>query len=86
MRFGHLKEVRVKVGSKQGRIDWMTEKKAIEIERSGNPRDIRWACLKLKASRKRYKILRVPDWHVDMAREIASKVSSSITVQNLSGD
>jgi len=80
------KEVLVRVGRKQGRIDQMTKMKAIEIERSGNPKYIRWACLKLKASRKRYKILRFPDWHVDMAREIASKVSSSITVQNLSGD
>jgi len=80
------KEVLVRVGRRQGRIDQMTEMKAIEIERSGNPRDIRWACLKLKASRKRYKILRVPDWHVEMARQIASKVSPSIIVQNLSGD
>jgi len=80
------KEVLVRVGRRQGRIDQMTEMKAIEIERSGNPKDIRWACLKLKASRKRYKILRVPDWHVEMARQIASKVSPSIIVQNLSGD
>jgi len=80
------KEVSVRVGRKRGRIDQMTEKKAIEIERSGDPDKILWACRKLKATRKRYKILRVPDWHVEMAREIVSKVSSSITVQNLSGD
>lgn len=80
------KEVSVKVGRRRGRIDRMTEMKAIEIERSGDPDKIRWACRKLKASRKRYKILRVPDWDVEMARQIASKVSSSITVQNLSGD
>jgi len=80
------KEVSVRVGRRRGRIDQMTEKKAIEIERSGDPDKILWACRKLKATRKRYKILRVPDWHVEMAREIASKVSSSITVQNLSGD
>ena len=79
------KEVFVRVGRRRGRIDRMTEKKAIEIERSGDPKKIRWACQKLKASRKRYKILRVPDWHIETARQIASKVSSSITVQNLSG-
>jgi len=79
------KEVLVRVGRKQGRIDQMTKMKAIEIERSGNPKEIRWECLKLKASRKRYKILRVPDWHVKMARKIASKVSPSIKVRNLSG-
>jgi len=64
----------------------MTEKKAIEIERSGDPDKIRWACRKLKASRKRYKILRVHDWDVEKARQIAFEVSPSIIVQNLSGD
>jgi len=76
----------VKVGRRRGRIDRMTEKKAIEIERSGDPDKIRWACRKLKASRKRYKILRVHDWDVEKARQIAFEVSPSIIVQNLSGD
>ena len=76
----------MKVGRRRGRIDRMTEKKAIEIERSGDPDKIRWACRKLKASRKRYKILRVHDWDVEKARQIAFEVSPSIIVQNLSGD
>ena len=76
----------MRVGRKRGRIDEMTEKKAIEIERSGDLDKILWACRKLKATRRRHKILRVPDWHVKKARKICSKVSSSIKVQNLSGD
>lgn len=75
----------MRVGRKRGRIDEMTEKKAIEIERSGDPNKICWACRKLKASRKRHKILRVHDWDVKKARKIASKVSPSIKVRNLSG-
>jgi len=79
------KEVFVRVGRRRGRIDRVTKKKAIEVERSGNPRKLGWACRKLKAIRKRHKILKVPYWDVKKARKIASKVSPSIKVRNLSG-
>ena len=80
------KEVPVKVGRKSGLLDLASPKKAIEIERSGDKHRLAWACKKLVASRKKIKILRVPEWHKSSARKIASKISRSITVQNLSGE
>lgn len=52
-------EVPIKVGSRMGRIDAKTRKKAIEVERGGDPKRIKWALKKLSKSRKPQKILKV---------------------------
>ena len=64
-----------------GRIDVLTPKKAIEIERSGNIQRLGWSCKKLLRSRKPHKILQVPDHHIGKAQNVCPP---SITVTNLS--
>ncbi len=64
-----------------GRIDAMTETKAIEIERSGDKKRLQHNIKKLLKSKKPHKILRVPDHHIKIAQELAPL---SITITNLS--
>jgi len=67
-------ETPVKVGRKRGRIDVITLKKAIEIERSGNADRIEWALKKLSKSRKPIKILKVNRRYIPKARSIKRKL------------
>jgi hypothetical protein len=73
------KEVPIKIGKKTRRRDVMTRKKVYEIERSGQPKRIKKALLRLQAS----KILKVPNADLSIAAEIRGE--RKITVSNLSG-
>ncbi|MCD5401665.1 hypothetical protein LR013_03645 [candidate division NPL-UPA2 bacterium] len=65
-----------------GRIDVLTQKKAVEIEGSGSLQKLEWACKKLLRSRKPHKILQVPDHHIEKAQRVCPP---TITIRNFSG-
>ena len=64
-----------------GRVDAITRKKVIEIERSGIKKRLNHSVKKLLKTRKRHKILRVPQKHLKAAQAVAPP---SVTVTNLS--
>ena len=57
---------------------------AVEIERSGNPQRIKLAIERLRESRKRRKVLRVPDPDRKKAAKIMRQEALSGSVTNLS--
>ncbi len=65
------KEVPVKFGKAQGRLDASTKRTAVEIERSGR---YTWSAKKLLGSRRPSKILRVPRNQMAQARKAVQKV------------
>ena len=74
----------VKLGSKK-RLDAINSVKAREVERSGNPKQIKKAINRLTAVKNKKKELLVPNKDLDKAKEIAEKTTKSrITIQNLS--
>ena len=77
------KEVPITIGDEIMFRDVMTPKKVYEIERSGQAERIRQALLRLQASKKPHKILKIPDRDLSKAAKIRGK--RKITVSNLSG-
>lgn len=81
-----LKKVKteVKIKSKR-RVDAVSPLKVREVERSGNPKQIKKAISRLETFKNKKKELLVPDKDLDKAKEIAEKTTKSkITIQNLS--
>jgi len=70
--------------SKGRRLDATTKIKAIEIERSGNKSGLEKAAQRLRDSRKKQKVLQVPEKDMDKAADALRKVNISGTVKNLS--
>jgi hypothetical protein len=77
-------EAPVKVGRRRGRLDANTRKKAVEIERSGDPQRIKWALQKLSKSGQPNKILKVNHRYIPLAQEIKRKLRvRGIKIKNL---
>ncbi len=68
-----------------GRLDAQTTTKAVEVERSGDPARLKLAAERLKRSRKKQKVLQVPQNDMKKAREAMIKVGVSGTIKNISG-
>ena len=68
-----------------GRLDARTKITATEIERSGTLRGLEAAARRLKRSRKRQKVLVVPQRDMDNAVAAMKKVGAGGTVKNMSG-
>lgn len=66
-------------------LDAVTAKKATEIERSGSMSSLEKAAKRLKDSRKKQKILQIPQKDMVKATEAMIKVGTSGTVKNMSG-
>jgi len=67
------------------RLDVLTNNKAYEIERTGNPNRIEKALRRLAMIRKPIKILKVPNKDLEKALRIARKKGVKVTISNLSG-
>jgi len=67
------------------RLDVLKGRKAIEVERSGDPRRIALALNRLKVKRTLKKELKVPQKDLDKAVTIAKKKNIKVTITNLSG-
>lgn len=67
------------------RLDAATSKKATEVERSGNQRNLVKAAQRLKSSRKSQKVLQVPQKDMSKAAAAMRNVGVSGTVKNMSG-
>lgn len=68
-----------------GRLDAATPGKATEVERSGTAAGLQKAARRLKRSRKKQKVLQVPNKDMDKATEAMRKEGVSGTVKNISG-
>lgn len=73
------------VETKGGRLDAATRTKAVEVERSGDPRRLRHAATKLKNSGKASKVLVVPQKNLAKGRDALRRSGVSGTVKNMSG-
>ena len=73
--------------SKNRRLDALTVSgsRATEVERSGNPDNLKKAALRLKASDAPQKVLQVPQKDMDAAADAMRKAGVSGTVKNLGG-
>ena len=67
------------------RLDAVSKVKATEVERSGTMAGLEKAAQRLKASRKRQKVLQVPQKDMDRASQAMRKVRVGGTVKNMSG-
>lgn len=67
------------------RLDAVTRIKATEVERSPSTARLDRAAERLKESRRRQKVLVVPDSHMADARKAMRRVGVGGTVKNLSG-
>ena len=67
------------------RLDATSKIKATEVERSGSNAGLEKAARRLKASRKRQKVLQVPQKDVPKAVQAMKKVGVGGTVKNMSG-
>lgn len=67
------------------RIDAVSPRRATEVERSGTRAGLEKAAQRLKASRKRQKVLQVPQHHMDLAAAAMRTVGISGSVKNMSG-
>jgi hypothetical protein len=67
------------------RLDAVSKIKATEVERSGTVDGLEKAAQRLKASRKRQKVLQVPQKDMDRASQAMRKVRVGGTVKNMSG-
>ncbi len=81
---GEKGETELKLKGKK-RLDAMTENKAIEIERSGTDNGLILAAKRLKISRKKQKILQVPQKDIGKAVKAMKKVNVSGTIKNMGG-
>lgn len=68
-----------------GRLDAASKVRATEIERSGSKAALRKAATRLKKSRKKQKVLQVPQKDMDKAAEAMREKGVSGTVKNMSG-
>ena len=71
--------------SRNRRIDSMSKKRATEVERSGSSMLLRKAASRLRASRKKQKILVVPNNDIIKAVDAMKNARVKGTVKNLSG-
>lgn len=71
--------------SRNKRIDSLSRKRATEIERSGNPKLLEKAAVRLKIARKPQKVLIVPNSDITKAVEAMKRVKVHGTVKNISG-
>jgi len=67
------------------RLDAVTKKKATEIERSGSTKGLLKAAQRLKESRKKQKVLQVPQKDMGKAVQAMGNIGIPGTVKNLSG-
>ena len=67
------------------RLDAATNKRATEVERSGNMASLLKAAQRLKVSKKPQKILQVPQKDFSKAAEAMRKAKIGGTVKNMSG-
>ena len=67
------------------RLDAVSKVKATEVERSGTKAGLEKAAQRLKASRKRQKVLQVPQKDMDKASQAMRNVGVGGTVKNMSG-
>lgn len=67
------------------RLDAATQGRATEIERSGDMKRLRLAARRLKESRKKQKVLQVPQKDIDKATEAMRLEGVKGTVKNMSG-
>ena len=65
------------------RLDAVTKKKATEVERSGSPKGLQLAAKRLKESRKKQKVLQVPQKDMGLAVKAMKKVGTTGTVKNI---
>jgi len=70
--------------SRNRRLDAATKNKAIEVERSGNQKNLVKASQRLRDSNKPQKVLQVPQKDMDKAIKAMKQVGTSGTVKNLS--
>jgi uncharacterized membrane protein YkoI len=71
--------------SRNRRLNASTSKKAVEVERSGDPQKITQAIQRLNTQKTKLKELIVPTEDLDKAKAIAEKeVKVKLTIQNLS--
>ncbi len=68
-----------------GRLDAVTPGRATEVERSGSKSALRKAARRLKKSRKKQKVLQVPQKDMKKASEAMREEGVSGTVKNMSG-
>lgn len=76
---------KTEVPTKGGRLDAATQKRAVEVERSGSPQRLRRAATKLKDSGKPTRVLVVPQKDLAKGREAMRDARTSGTVKNMSG-
>jgi hypothetical protein len=79
------KRGKTEVSTPYGRLDARTPRKAVEVERSGNPKRLEHALEKLKNTRGVKRVLRVPAGDQELAKQVAEKVSLTVTITNLKG-
>lgn len=65
------------------RLDAATPKKAVEVQRSGDPKLLQKAAQRLKASGKPQKVLQVPQGDMDKAADAMRSVNVKGTVKNM---
>lgn len=80
---GKSGDTEVPLGS--SRLDAATQKKAVEVERSGTDQALEKAAKRLKASGKSQKVLQVPQKDMSKAVEAMQKEGVSGTVKNMGG-
>lgn len=68
-----------------GRLDASTKIRATEVERSGAPKRLEEAARRLKRSRKRQKVLVVPQKDLQKGIDAMKKTKTKGTVRNISG-
>jgi len=73
------------VGRGGDRLDACNHGRAVEIERSGRAERLDKAVEKLKASRRRQRVLQVPDKDLDKAAEAMRRNCVGGTVKNMAG-
>jgi len=89
------KRLKNKLAGKQGetevplpggqRLDAANKDTAFEVENSGNPDLIKLALQRLNKSKKRKKVLAVPQKDFDKGIEVMKKINFSGTIRNLGG-
>lgn len=68
-----------------GRLDAQTKGRATEVERSGDRKRLKRAARRLMRSRKRQKVLQVPNQDMGKATAAMREVGVGGTVKNMSG-
>lgn len=88
------RQIQKQIAGKRGKIEVplrgrkrldVLKKKAIEIERSGDPKKIAKALSRLKSKKTLPKELSVPQRDIDKAKKIAEKKKMKFVIKNISG-